>query len=88
MAARRRAVKAAEADTAPSPARLRVAPADFTHFPVGARVLVDGEVEARVRACWPHGTWTLLGPHYKVDILDGDKNVAVHYRRVGVVRKS
>lgn len=66
---------------------LEPAPSDFVDFPVGARVLVDGRDEARIRACWPHGSHMQLGPHYSLDFIDGDKNVRVHYSRIGVGRK-
>ncbi len=50
-------------------------------FPVGARVQVDGVV-AVVKAYWPEGTSSFLCPHYKLDFLGGDRNVAVHVSRV------
>jgi hypothetical protein len=53
-------------------------------FPPGARVLVDGRDEAIVRQCFPQGSSTYLFPHYKVDFVGGDKNVAVPRDRVGV----
>ncbi len=52
-------------------------------FPIGARVLVDG-VPAIVKAYWPEGTSSFLFPHYKLDFIGGDRNVAVHVSRVGV----
>lgn len=67
---------------------LNPAPPNFVAFPVGARVLVDGRDEARIRACWPHGSSALLAPHYSLAFIDGDENVRVHYSRVGVERKS
>jgi len=56
-------------------------------FPVGARVLVDGRDVAIVKQCFPEGSSSFLFPHYKLDVLDGDKNVAVKMSRVGVKRK-
>lgn len=53
-------------------------------FPVGARVLIDGEVEARVKAHFPQGSTSYGFPHYKLDVIGGDKNIAVHVARVGV----
>lgn len=56
-------------------------------FPIGARVLVDGQDEAIVRAYFPHGSSSFQFAHYKVDFVGGDKNVAVFVDRVGVVTK-
>lgn len=56
-------------------------------FPVGSRVLVDGRDEAIVRQVFPEGSSSYLFPHYKVDFVDGDRNVAVRWDRVGVERK-
>ena len=53
-------------------------------FPIGARVLVDGRDEAIVKAAFPKGAAMFLFPHYKLDFIDGDKNVAVSMKRVGV----
>lgn len=53
-------------------------------FPVGAKVLVDGRYKAVVKAAFPEGSTSYLYPHYKLDIIGGDKNVAVHMKRVGV----
>lgn len=57
-------------------------------FPIGARVLVDGRDEAIVRAAFtsPVGSSSHPWPHYKLDFVDGDKNVTVHVSRVGVER--
>ena len=49
-------------------------------FPPGARVLIDDRDEAIVRQ---H-----LFPYYKVDFVDGDKNVAVRADRVGTAEKA
>ncbi len=56
-------------------------------FPVGARVLVDGRDEAIVKQAFPEGSSSFLFPHYKLDFLGGDRNVAVAMKRVGVERK-
>lgn len=56
-------------------------------FPIGARILVDGEVEAIVKQFFPEGSSSYLFPHYKLDFVDGDRNVAVSMKRVGVERK-
>jgi hypothetical protein len=53
-------------------------------FPVGARVLVDGKYQARVLQAFPEGSSSYLFPHYKLDIVGGDKNVAMAMKRVGV----
>lgn len=55
-------------------------------FPVGARVLVDGKQEAIVKQAFPDGSSSFLFPHYKLDFIGGDKNVAVNMTRVGVER--
>jgi hypothetical protein len=57
-------------------------------FPPGARVLIDGEVEARVKQHFPEGSSSYLFPHYKLDVIKGDQNIAVHVSRVGVTRRS
>jgi hypothetical protein len=56
-------------------------------FPVGARVLVDGYREAKVRGAFPSGSTSYLFPHYLVDLGPDDRNVAVHVDRVGVDRR-
>jgi hypothetical protein len=56
-------------------------------FPIGARVLVDGRDEAIVKQAFPEGSTSYLFPHYKLDIIGGDKNVAVAMKRVGVERR-
>lgn len=56
-------------------------------FPPGALVLIDGEVEARVRDYYPEGSTSYFFPHYKLDVVAGDKNVVVNVKRVGVDRK-
>jgi 4'-phosphopantetheinyl transferase EntD len=59
----------------------------MSHFPHNARVLVDGRDEALVKAAFPEGSTSFLFPHYKLDFINGDQNVAVNMSRVGVVRK-
>ena len=54
-------------------------------FPIGAVVLIDGRDRAKVRAVFPEGSTSYAFPHYKVDIVRGDKNVAVALKHVGVV---
>lgn len=56
-------------------------------FPPGARVLVDGRDEAIVKQAFPEGSTSYLFPHYKLDIVGGDRNVAVNMNRVGVERR-
>jgi hypothetical protein len=56
-------------------------------FPPGARVLVDGRDEAIVKQAFPQGSSSYGFPHYKVDIVGGDRNVAVAMSRVGVKRR-
>lgn len=57
------------------------------HFPIGARVYVDGRDTAIVNQAFPEGSASFLFPHYKVDFVNGDKNVAVAIHRVGVTKK-
>jgi DNA polymerase III sliding clamp (beta) subunit (PCNA family) len=56
-------------------------------FPIGAKVLVDGQDEAIVRQAFPEGSHSLLGPHYVVRIVDGGEIQKVPMSRVGVERK-
>lgn len=56
-------------------------------FPYNARVLVDGQDEAIVKQAFPEGSSSFMFPHYKLDFVGGDKNVAVGMHRVGVERK-
>lgn len=53
-------------------------------FPIGARVLVDGRDQAIVKQFFPEGSSSFLYPHYKLDFVGGDLNVAVTVKRVGV----
>lgn len=53
-------------------------------FPVGAVVLIDGRERAKVCAAFPEGSTSYSFPHYKVDIVNGDQNVAVALDRVSV----
>lgn len=53
-------------------------------FPVGAVVLIDGRERAKVCAAFPEGSTSYSFPHYKVDIVNGDQNVAVALNRVSV----
>lgn len=61
-----------------------------THTPTfrpGAhvRVLVgDGWYLAIVRAAFPQGSTSYAFPHYKVDMIGGERNVAVAMPRVSV----
>lgn len=59
-------------------------------FPVGAKVYVDGRDLAIIAQVFPEGSASYLFPHYKVDFVNGDKNVAVCIGKVGVklVKKS
>lgn len=56
-------------------------------FPCGARVLVDGRDEAIVAQAFPQGSTSYLFAHYVVHFVNGDRNVAVAWARVGVDRK-
>lgn len=58
-----------------------------SEFPVGARVLVDGRFEAIVKASHPVGSESYMFPHYRLDFIDGKKDVVVAVRRVGVEQK-
>lgn len=53
-------------------------------FRPGAKVYVDGRDLAIVRGRYPKGSTSFLFPHYKVDYVDGDQNVAVAFNRVGL----
>ena len=56
-------------------------------FPIGARVYIDGRDLAIVKAAFPEGSSSYGFPHYKVDVVAGDKNMAVSMSRVGVKLK-
>jgi hypothetical protein len=56
-------------------------------YPIGAKILVDGEDMATVRGHFPEGSSWYAFPHYKVDYRGGDKNVCVALRRVGVTKR-
>jgi hypothetical protein len=56
-------------------------------FPVGAIVLIDGRVRARVKAYHPEWSTSHLFPHYKLDVERGDRNIAIRVSRVGVTAK-
>lgn len=53
----------------------------MTTFSVGTRVYIDGEDEAIVKAYFPKGSSSYLFPHYKVDMVNGDRNVAISAKR-------
>lgn len=53
-----------------------------TTFPVGARVLMDGRYPAIVKQAFPQGSSSYLFPHYKLDVIGGDRGVAVAITRV------
>jgi hypothetical protein len=55
-------------------------------FPLGAKVYVNGRDLAIVKQAFPEGAEGRRWPHYKVDFVDGDKNVVVHWKNVGVKR--
>jgi hypothetical protein len=54
-------------------------------FPPGARVYIDGETIAKVREFYPGGSTAFMFPHYRLDVVGGDRNVAIAVSRVGVV---
>ncbi len=54
----------------------------MNQFRSGAHVYVDGVDAAVVRSAWPEGSTSFMFPHYKVDIVNGDSNVAVAMYRV------
>ena len=53
-------------------------------FPYGAKVYVDGRDLAIVKQVFLNGSSSFMFPHYKVDFIDGDKNVVVAIKRVGI----
>jgi hypothetical protein len=55
-------------------------------FPVGAKVMIDGRHPAIVRAVYPEGSTSFLFAHYKLDVVNGDRNVAVAMKRIGVAQ--
>jgi thioredoxin reductase (NADPH) len=57
-------------------------------FPPGARVYVDGRNEAIIRQAFPKGSTSYQFPHYTVNMIGGDSNVAVSMNRVGVRRRT
>ena len=57
-------------------------------LPSGARAFADGEDEVIVRQAFPQGSTSYAFPHYKVDYVGGDRNVAIALSRVGVERKA
>lgn len=54
-----------------------------TGFPKGSTVLIDGRDLARVVAYFPEGSTSYSFPHYRLDVIRGDKNIAVRSDRVG-----
>ena len=56
----------------------------ITDITYGSLVLVDGRDKARVTGKFleEYGSSSYMFPHYKVDFIDGDQNVAVSYKRV------
>ena len=50
-------------------------------------MLIDGRGEAIVRDAFPKGSTSYMFPHYRLDVVGGDRNVAVSLARVGVTRK-
>lgn len=54
-------------------------------FPVGAKVLVDGQYFAKVVQAFPQGSTSYLFPHYKLKI--GNEISAVAMNRVGIDTK-
>ncbi len=61
-------------------------PNEASIIPPGARVLVEGIGVAIVRDCFLDGSSSYLFPHFKLDFVGGDRNVAVNIRRVFEVR--
>jgi len=51
-------------------------------FPYGTKVLLDKKDKAIVRQAFPVGSASYSFPHYKVDIIGGDKNVAIAMNKV------
>lgn len=64
---------------------LRAHPTCEAVFPAGAHVLVDGRDEAIVKQAFPVGSSSFAFPHYKLDFVGGDGNVAMSMKRVGIV---
>lgn len=50
--------------------------------------MLDGRDEAIVKQAFPEGSTSYLFPHYKVDVVDGDRNMAIAMSRVGVRRRT
>lgn len=57
-------------------------------FPPGARVYLDGVDEAIIRAVFPEGSMSFAFPHYRVDVVEGDRFVVIRLDRVTVERKA
>ena len=53
-------------------------------FPIGARVLIDGQDEAIVKQVFPQGSTSYASPYYILDVVDGDRNIAVSMKRINV----
>lgn len=56
-------------------------------FRPGMGVLIDGRDRAEVCQSFPDGSSSNAFPHYKVDYVDGDRNVAVGASRVTAIAK-
>lgn len=56
------------------------------HLPSGSLAYADGRDVVIVREAFPTGSTSFLHPHYKVDFVEGDKNVAVPWKRISEVR--
>jgi hypothetical protein len=65
----------------------RVAVSRLHRFHSGAAVYIDGRDCARVREAFPEGSTSYAFPHYRVDIYDGDSNMAVRWDRVGIDKR-
>jgi len=57
-------------------------------LPVGARAYVDGRDLVTIAQVFPHGSTSLMAPHYCVRFDGGDGGqVKVSMKRVGVIKK-
>ncbi len=54
----------------------------------GARAYLDGRYLVVVKAAYPQGSSSFLFPHYKIDMVGGDRNVAVSMDRIGIDKKA
>lgn len=56
-------------------------------LPPGACVLIDGRDLAIVREHYPKGSSSYAFPHYRVNMVGGDRNLAIAVERVSARRR-